>query len=63
MSSFGDDYYKSTALFGEAEPEDQEWAIDKDGQLFKSSAENVTTQQDAAKNINKILGDIGADNE
>ena len=63
VSSFGDDYYKSTALFGEAEPEDQEWAIDKDGQLFKSSGENVTTQQDAAKNISKILGDIGADNE
>ena len=63
LDSFGEDYYKSTAIYGEFEPEDQEWAVDKDGQLFKASAKNVTTQEQAAKNITKILGDMGVKDE
>ncbi|SDB66080.1 Site-specific DNA recombinase [Butyrivibrio sp. INlla16] len=63
VDSFGEDYYKSTALFGEEAPQEQEWAVDKDGQLFKATGENVTSQEDAAKNITKILGDMGASDE
>ncbi|WP_026495911.1 recombinase family protein [Butyrivibrio sp. WCD3002] len=63
VNSFGDDYYKSTALFDEVEPEDQDWEVDKDGELFKATGTNVTSQQEAARNITKILGDIGVGNE
>ena len=63
LDSFGEDYYKSTAIFGEFEPDDQEWALDKDGQLFKAPGKNVTTQEEAAKNITKILGDMGVNDE
>jgi hypothetical protein len=63
FKNFGEDYYKSAALFGEVEPQDQEWAVDKDGQLFKAPGKNVTTQEEAAKNITRILGDMGVSDE
>ena len=57
--SFGDEYYKSQALYDDNEPDDENWEIEKPGALYKSAEDNVTSQEDAAKNITSILGELG----
>ncbi|WP_026659603.1 recombinase family protein [Butyrivibrio sp. AC2005] len=61
-NSFGDEYYKSTALFNEDEP-DESWDVDSQGSMYMVPDENVTTREEAADNIKSILGEIGANDE
>ena len=57
--SFGDDYYKSQALYDDNEPDDENWEVEKPGALYKSAEDNATSKEDAAKNITSILGELG----
>ncbi|WP_155243613.1 hypothetical protein [Butyrivibrio fibrisolvens] len=42
--------------------ESEDWGINDKGALFLGAEENVTTQEEAAKHISNILGEIGAKN-
>lgn len=62
-TNFGDKYYKSLALYNDNEPEEENWNVENSGSLYKFSNENVTSPEEAAKNIKDILGEIGATDE
>lgn len=62
VSSFGDKYYDSCALQEAVEPPD-DWGVSDKGTPFKEAEEAVTTRKEAAVNIQKILSEIGANDE
>ena len=61
--SFGDSYYKTSATYDEQLPDDDTWNVQDKGHIHKFPEKSVTTPEQAAKNIETILENIGAKDE
>lgn len=62
-STFGDDYYSSCAMQEETENLGEGWCVSEAGTPFKEAEDNVTSHEEAAKNIRTILKEIGVNDE
>ena len=60
--SFGENYYSSLS-YSKNETNDDEWIIESSGSVYRADTTNVTSQEEAAKQIKAILNQIGEKDE